>query len=118
MTALLALLSILAWNEPEAGNRLALTQKINLSGIEFPAGKTLVLQEKEPLDVPGAPLMHYLLTEEKCESPEAQSEMEIITPEGNDESTAVGVQLSPGCSWEIYLEMKDYETPSFFSDAP
>ena len=117
MKALFALLSLLAWNEPEVGDRLALTQEISLGSSNFTPGKTLRLQELEPLDISGSPLMHYLLVEESCEHPEAQSEMEIITPNGNDDSTAVGVELNPGCNWEIWLEQKDLYTSSFFSKA-
>jgi hypothetical protein len=117
MNTLLALLSILAWNDPEAGDRLALTQKITLGPASFVAGTSLRLEEKEPLAVPGAPLMYLRLTEEKCEHPEWESEMEIVTPAGNEEASAVGVQLSKDCNWEIYIEQKDMLTPSFFAAA-
>lgn len=117
MKILFALLSLLAWNEPEVGDRLALTQEISLGTSNFAVGKTLQLQELEPLDIAGHPVMYYVLSEENCEHPEAQSEMEIITPNGNSESSAVGVELSSGCKWEIWLEQKDLFTSSFFMKA-
>lgn len=120
MTSLWAglLFSVIAWNEPEIGDKLALTQDIDLVSAKFPAGKALRLREVEPVAVPGAPLFLYTLTEEVCETPEAQTDLEIVTPNGNPESTAAGVQVSPGCVWEIYLEQKDFYTPSFFTYAP
>ncbi len=117
----LALLTALPWFDLEPEQTLRLTQKIALGQAaeqpSYPAGTSLVLREREPLAVPGAPLLLLKLEEASCAHPEWQSELEIITPAGNDESSAVGVQVYQGCRWEIYLEQKDLLTSSFFSAA-
>lgn len=117
MITLFAILSILTWSEPEVGDSLKLTQDIDLVSVQFPVGKMLRLVEIEPLGIPGAPVVLYTLVEEQCENPEAKSDMEIITPNGSPESSAVGVELSPGCTWDIYVEQKDLFTESFFARA-
>ena len=117
MTILLALFTILNWSEPGVGDRLALTQDIDLISVSFPSETVLRLDAIEAVSVPGAPLVLYRLTQEKCDNPKAQSEIEIVTPKGNADSSAVGVQLLEGCVWEIYVEQKDLLTPSFFKPA-
>lgn len=107
----------LDWNSLAEGDALVLTQKIQLGNPEpfFPAGTSLRLESREPLAMPGALLMLYRLTQSPCPHPEWESGMEIVTPAGNPESSAVGVQLGKGCQWEIFLEQKDLSTSSFFA---
>jgi hypothetical protein len=114
-TLALLMLSSLSWNnvDPE-GQVFALTEKVTLGDPYFPTGTELRLLEREPLTFPGANLMLYRLTQEPCAHPEWSSEMQIITPAGNQESSAVGVELGRGCQWSIYVEQKDLATSSFF----
>lgn len=114
LAAALLLPSALPWSEFEPGNVVTTTQNLSLGKMEFPSGLKLQLLSAEPLEVPGAPLLYFTLVQNPCPKPEQQSEMEIITPEGNEESSAVGVELAPGCRWGIYLEQKDLYQPSFF----
>lgn len=110
----------LSWNELQVGQSLALTQKITLGDPEpyFPVGTELVVESSEPLEVPGAPLWLFHLRQPNCAHPEWESDMEIVTPLGNEESAAVGVQVARDCRWDLYAELKDMATPSFFVPAP
>jgi hypothetical protein len=103
----------LPWFDLEVGKGFVLTQEVVLGGHPFAAGTQLFLEDSEPLPVPGAPLSFYTLYQSPCREPEAASQLEIIVPEGNPESSAVGVELSEGCNWGIYVEGKDLFTPSF-----
>jgi hypothetical protein len=104
----------LQWFDLEVGQGLALTQEVVLGGNPFKAGTELWLEDKEPLSVPGAPISFFTLYQSPCENPNLQSDLEIVVPTGNPESSAVGVELSRGCNWGIYVEDKDAFTPSFF----
>ena len=112
----IALLAALSWMDLEPASPVRLTEKVTLGEPSFPAGTRLFLEEKEGL---GIPVVRYKLREADCAHPEWESEMVIITPRGNEESSAVGVQLSRGCTWEVFVEQKDLLTPSLFvgSDA-
>lgn len=114
-TLALTLLAALSWYDLDDGINLRLTQKIALGEPSFPAGTPLKLISREPLAVPGAPLLLIKLEETNCAHPEWKSEMEIITPAGNEESSAVGVELEEGCQWSIWVEQKDLFTNSFFA---
>lgn len=105
----------LQWFDLEAGQGLVLTQEVVLGGHPFKAGSQLWLEDKEPLSIPGAPLSFYTLYQSPCLEPEAASQLEIIVPEGNAEASAVGVELTEGCNWGIYVEDKDIFTPSFLA---
>lgn len=107
--------SRLQWYDLEVGQGLALTQEVVLGGHPFKAGTQLWLEDREPLAVPGAPLSFYTLYQSPCLEPESASQLEIIVPEGNAESSAVGVELTEGCNWGIYVEDKDLFTPSFLA---
>lgn len=122
ITALLLLFSGLAqaeparlpWNELEVGQELALTQDVVLGGHPFSAGISLQLEDRDSLEVPGAPISFYMLRQFPCAEPDSASTVEIVVPEGNEEASAVGVELSEGCYWGVYVEAKDLFTPSFF----
>ena len=105
----------LPWFDLEIGQGLVLTQEVVLGGHPFKAGTQLFLEDREPLSVPGAPISFYTLYQSPCLEPESASQLEIIVPEGNAESSAVGVELTEGCNWGIYVEDKDLFTPSFLA---
>lgn len=107
--------SRLPWFDLEVGQGLVLTQEVVLGGHPFKSGTQLYLEDREPLSVPGAPISFYTLYQSPCLEPESASQLEIITPEGNAESSAVGVELTEGCNWGIYVEDKDLFTPSFLA---
>ncbi len=115
--ALALLWAPVTWMDLDTGQEFRLTQPIELgaSGPAFPEGTTLSLISREPLSIPGAPMELLGLEQIPCAHPEWTSDMEIITPLGNDERSAVGVQLDPGCQWKVYVETKDLFTPSFFA---
>lgn len=118
-TALLPLLlsAPLPWSEIGETPAYSLTEKVTLGerGPSFPAGTALTFESREPLEVPGAPLELLHLTQAPCEHPEWTSEIEIVTPAGNAEANAVGVQLEQGCRWNVYVETKDLLMPSFLA---
>ena len=100
MNALLLLaLSALPWHYLDEGMDLGLTQKIDMKVAAFPAGTQLHLESKEGLSIPGANLLLLKLSQAPCADPELKTEMEIVLPEGNAESTAAGVQIDPNCRW-------------------
>lgn len=111
----LSLFAALSWMDLEPSQGVQLTEKVTLGEPSFPAGTRLLLEEKEGL---GIPVVRYKLREAECAHPEWESEMAIITPRGNEESSAVGVQLSRGCAWEVFVEQKDLLTPSLFTSSP
>lgn len=112
-----AMAAPLQWFDLDAGRGFALTQDLELGGQPFKAGTRLWLEDREPLAVPGAPISFYTLYQSPCLTPNAASGLEIVVPAGNPESSAVGVELSEGCNWGIYVEDKDLFTPSFFENA-
>lgn len=114
-TAALLLLAPLSWFDLDSGQRVELTQKISLGEKVFPAGTSLELVSKEPLAIPGASLELLKLEQAPCPRPEWESEMEIVLPDGNPESSSVGIQLEQNCRWWVYVEEKDLFTPSFFA---
>lgn len=102
------------WFELEPNAEYSLSQDITVGGHPFSAGTRLFLEEREPLSVPGAPLSFFVLHEVKCLEPDSASQLEIILPEGSPTGSEVGVELSEGCNWGIYVEDKDLFTPSLF----
>ena len=108
----------LDWFDLEPGREYALSQDLTLGGALYKAGLRLELASREPLSVPGAPMSYLTLLEYPCRTPEARSDLEIVTPVGAPEAASVGVELSPNCNWGIYVEDKDAFTPSFLESAP
>ncbi len=103
------------WNTFEEGRTYLLTQRLRLgnSGPDFAVGFPLRFLSEDSLQIPGAAVTLLTFVQESCDKPELSSEMEIILTYGNDENTSVGVQIAPGCRWEIFVEQKDLSTPSF-----
>lgn len=104
------------WSEVETGDRLVLSQKVELgeTGLSFSEGTKLQLLSIEPLALPGAPLLYLTLDQSPCEKPDAETGIEIVVPKGNAESSSVGIELTANCRWGIYLEQKDVFNPSLF----
>jgi len=113
----LLLATPVSWYELETGDILSLAQDVHLehAGHALPEGSAYRLIKKEPLSIPGAPMIYLGLEQAPCPQPEWESEMEIVVPRGNPERSAVGVELRPGCLLGIYVEQKDLFTSSLFS---
>lgn len=103
----------LTWSEIGVGQNVTLRQKFTLGegGPTFQSGLSLVVLETGAL---GIPVTLIRMREEVCSEPARTAPMELVTPEGNSESTAVGIQLPGNCDWEIFIEQKDLGTSSLF----
>ena len=115
--AALAAASI-TWYALESGRLYRLAQDVDLapSGPRFEAGLTLRYLGSEDLSIPGAAVTLMKFDQEPCERPDLKTQMEIILPSGNPESSSVGVQIEKGCRWEIFVEQKDLFTKSLFAE--
>lgn len=114
LTSTVANAGTLSWSEIAAGQAVTLRQKFTLgpNGPTFNADLDFAVLTAEPLSIPASMIR---LREEPCVEPSRTSPMELVTPEGNQESSAVGLQLSGDCVWKVFVETKDLETPSLFS---
>jgi hypothetical protein len=116
LTLLLAsLLSVLSWTELDPAEPLWLRQEIKLGEVAYAPGTRFSLLGREPLGLPGAPLVLFHLRKTPCEQPQQTHGMEIVVPEGGPEASSVGVELETGCRWSVYVEQKDLLQPSLFS---
>jgi hypothetical protein len=109
----------LAWIETAQAKELVLRQDLRLAdGTVFRAGATFLFQEESSLAA--VPVVYQDVVATHCENPDlAVEELTLVNPLPSDGSAArdpsVGVNLRPGCHLGIYIELADYESPSFFA---
>ncbi len=109
----------LPWQDLEEDTSSQLTQSLALQGthgevIDLARDRVVTLEDVWPLE--GLSVVNYIFRATPCETPELESEMAIILPNGNSPTSKaeVGVTYSKGCRLDIYVETKDLAKPSFF----
>ena len=106
----------LSWSDLELNHQYVLTENLELS-------KTLVIAKNEKFTMLDtfsgeAGLFYIEMHLINCKNPKQTSEMILINPSPNDlpNDRTVAVQLSVGCNLDIWIEGKDYFSPSLFNN--
>ncbi len=104
----------LNWFDLEAGKNYTLKQSFQLpqkersgSMLEFSQGDVLTLKEIIGL---GMGLGLFNFSYPQCPGPQMETDVEIIPVSGT--ATEIGAMAAEGCELWIYVELKDFWTPS------
>lgn len=107
-----------AWNAQELNRVYKINKKIELQhdGETFilPKNSYFELIEKSKLSMIKVHLHKYSIS--NCPSRELETDLELIQVDQPDNiKTSVGVNLTKECRVEIFIDMKEYQTTSFFN---
>lgn len=80
--------------------------------LDFSKGDELLLKESTAL--PGIGVMLYEFKYIPCPGSEMATALQIIPVQGSVPMIEVGAQLEAGCELNVYVEIKDLFTKSFF----
>jgi hypothetical protein len=106
------------WSSQELNRVYKLNKKFELQHdngtVPFPKNTYFELVEKSKLEMIKVHLHKYTVS--NCSSADIETDLELIQVEQPDNTTtAVGVNLTKKCKVEIFIDMKEYETTSFFN---
>jgi hypothetical protein len=111
----------LAWQDMRVGDAVVLTQDIELAKKDGSVVELIREEGMRLLDLEGMggglSLVKATFALVSCEDPALETEMMLVLPKRGAENAEVGVQIALDCRLEIYIETKDYGTPSFFQSA-
>ncbi len=80
--------------------------------ISFPKGTSFNLVEVTPLNMIKVQLLKYKI--DNCPSLESETDLELVKVKQTDSTTkSVGVNLTKGCTVEVYVEAQDFNSNSF-----
>lgn len=113
-----ALAETVSWSSQEINRTYKVNKNIvlqhNDGAITFPKNSYFELVEKSELNMIKVHLHKYNVS--NCPSRSMETDLELIQVDQLDNSTtSVGVNLSKGCRVEIFIDIKEYETMSFFN---
>lgn len=98
------------WYDLEMYNRYTLTQDITFdNGISFKTGQKFDMFD---FIAGGIPVAYFGMHSVDCKNPDDTAEL-IIVEVGNKK---IGAQLEEGCNLSLYVELKDFFTPSTFAE--
>ncbi|HXH73734.1 MAG TPA: hypothetical protein VNJ08_02125 [Bacteriovoracaceae bacterium] len=107
------------WRDLEVLKTYQLSQNFQLpqtersgSGMDFTKGEVVLLKEQLPLS--GFNVMLYIFKYIPCPGQDMQTDLEIIPVQGTSPVIEIGTQLEKGCELNVYIEVKDLFTKSFF----
>lgn len=107
------------WNEIELDQELKLTQSFQLkqkiaagSLVDIMKGEQFVVKDIIGLDM--IQVVLYKLEYKNCPGSAMTTDMEIIPVNNTSPVVEIGAQLIENCELEIFIELKDLMTPSFF----
>lgn len=109
------------WDNLRPGVDYKLTQSFQLpqdersgSLLDFSKGDEVYLKQIEPLAIPGGfNMMLYIFDYRNCPGMEMTTEIEIVPVQGTSPVVKAGTLLEE-CELKVYIELKDYKSPSFF----
>ena len=97
----------------ETSYSLDKTFKIKNTAISFAKGSVINVIERAPVTM--IQVERFKVEVKSCQYPDITSELElyeIVQPNGT--KTTVGIEVSKGCTLEMFVELKDLNTKSFF----
>jgi hypothetical protein len=111
----LSFANTLEWGDLETNSRYLLNKKITFPGIAvFNIGDKFDVLDTISED---GPVIYYQMHLVDCKNPDLTAEMILVNPSPNDtRDRSVGVQLEAGCNLGIYLEPRDFYSPSLFDE--
>jgi hypothetical protein len=112
----LSFANTLEWGDLETNSRYLLNQTITFPGIaEFKIGDKFDVLDS--INESG-PVMYYQMHLVNCQNPDLTADMILVNPSPNDTTRdrSVGIQLEAGCNLGIFLEPRDFYSPSLFDE--
>jgi hypothetical protein len=106
----------LEWGDLDLYERYTLNQEINFENkVTLKPGDSFDMLDRIGGEIPAIYLQFHSV---KCENPDLSSEMILINPNPNDTSTdrTIAVELEEGCNLGLWVEVKDYYSPSIFDE--
>lgn len=87
--------------------------RVKNTNVNFSRGSVIKVIERAPLNMIKVEMFKIRVV--NCQYPEVTSNLElyeILQPNGT--KTTIGVEVSKGCELEMFVELKDLNTNSFF----
>jgi hypothetical protein len=98
------------WSDMEVGKNYHLTQDIVFeTGATYKSGESFDMTDFTMGDVP---VMYYQMTATECKDPSQTAPMILV--DAND--VILGVELSEGCTLDVFIEPQDYYKDSVFTE--
>ena len=89
------------------------TFKIKNTNISFRKGSVVNVTERAPLNMIQVEM--FKMEVKNCQYPEVTSGLELYPiRQPNGTTTTIGIEVSKGCKLEMFVELKDLNTNSFF----
>ena len=108
--------STLEWGDLDLNQRYQLNQNINIENvISYKMGDKFEMLDRIGGEIP---VIYFQMHSVKCENPNLTSEMILINPNPKDTSTdrTIAIQLEENCNLGMWVEVKDYYSPSIYSE--
>ena len=112
----LPVFAAMTWDQLEPGKKYTLTADVAItSELSLKKGDAFTFEEFNSGDIP---VLFYTFKNHSCTQDDLKSEMVLFNPEPDDKTDdkSVGVELTPGCHLEIYVETRHYGALSVFEE--